>query len=153
MVAAGDAVNVVVRHLGPEPIEPPESGAGYIPVTWDGRDSWLADGSSSSPQSGDGGPTEAVVFSLTSNLTPGVGNTAFATVLVSAAAGLLPGDTILVYNTGEKKAFAGSLGWAISINGQLWVVEVNQYALLSLATLSSDTHGLFTRFWHCWRCG
>jgi hypothetical protein len=142
MVEADNEARVVVRHLGSEPIEPPESGVGYVAVTWDGRDSWLADGSSSSTQSGDGGPTEAVVFSLSSNLTPGIGNTALATVLVSGAAGLIPGDTILVYNTGEKKAFAGSLGWAISINGQLWIVEVNQYALLSLATLSSDTHGL-----------
>lgn len=45
-------------------------------------------------------------------------------------------------STGDFQSFAGCLGVAIEIQGQYWIMHVNQYALLSRALLSSDTHEL-----------
>ncbi len=83
-----------------------------------------------------------VVFTLTSNLGNTVSNTATATVLISGVPGVTSGDSITVYNTGNKKAFSTAVGWAIRIGSQYWVAEVNQNALLAIGTLSSDTHDI-----------
>ena len=130
----GDAVSVTVRNYDQQAIEPPEDEPGYVGIVWDGRSSWLAHGSSPTSQF-PGAATQGVVFSLTSALAPGYGNSATATVVDS-------GKPIIVTSTGPFQSFAGCLGLAIVIGGQYWIVHVNQYALLSRGMLTSDTHGL-----------
>lgn len=80
------------------------------------------------------------VFTLTSNLTGSVAATATATVTVSGESGVVATDAITVYNTGTKKAFTGAAGFAVKIGSQYWVVEIDQYPILSLVELNADTH-------------
>lgn len=87
-----------------------------------------------------GSVSKAHVFTLTANLAGSVGATATATVLASGESGVLAGDVITVRNTGGKKSFTGAVGTAVKVGSQYWVVEVDQYPILSLITLTDDTH-------------
>ena len=84
--------------------------------------------------------SNGVVFTLTANLAGTVSATATATVTVSGDPNTPVSSTITVYNTGTKTAYTGAVGWAVKINGVWWLAEINQYALLSVATLSINTH-------------
>lgn len=87
-----------------------------------------------------GSVSKAHVFTLTASLAGSVGATATATVLASGESGVLAGDVITVRNTGGKKSFTGAVGTAVKVGSQYWVVEVDQYPILSLITLNADTH-------------
>lgn len=86
--------------------------------------------------------TVGVTFTLTANLAGTVAATATATVDISGDPDTANGTTITVYNTTTKKGYTGAKGWAVNVNGVWWVTEIDQYALISLATLSSDTHDI-----------
>lgn len=90
----------------------------------------------------DGLPSDVTghVFTLTADLAATVSATATATVLISGESGVSVSDTITVYNTGTKLGKIGAVGWAMKLGSQYWVVELNQYPILSLVTLSNDTH-------------
>lgn len=88
------------------------------------------------------GGAVGVTITLTADIAGTMGATATATVDVSGDPDTAVSSSVTVYNTTTKKAYAGAKGWAVKINGVWWLVEIDQYALLSLATLSSDTHDI-----------
>jgi hypothetical protein len=99
----------------------------------------ILDGGEQGPP-GPGGETAGVVFELTSNLDGALAATATAEVVISGESSVAVGAAIAVYNTGTKKSWTGAVGWAVKIGDEYWVVEIDQYPILSLVTLSSDTH-------------
>lgn len=82
----------------------------------------------------------AIVFTLNGPLDDAVEATASATVIISGVDGVPAPSVVTVYNTGRKRSWTGATGWAMLVNGQFWVAEVDQYPLQSMVVLSTDTH-------------
>lgn len=84
----------------------------------------------------------AIVFELDAGLARSVGATAAATVIATGVEGIDVSDSVTVVNHGGGKlGHNGSHGYAQRVGDALWVIEVNQYALLATGLLSSATHG------------
>ncbi len=81
-----------------------------------------------------GGGVETIIFTLTSDLAPGFGETATATVL---------GVPVVVVNTGGFFGPNGTTGMAILVGGAYYVVHINQKVTRFYGTLAA---GITDRF-------
>lgn len=78
----------------------------------------------------------ATYFELTADLARTEGATATARVIVTNDPDLSVNDPITVLNRGRHRAFTTARGWALKLDGDWWIVNVNEPAITSIITFA-----------------